>query len=96
MLGEVAPLLQEVAAWCIALTAVLAFLAVVCRTRLCRWLFATLITEPVTHWLRREVEEVVAPIRSDVEYVRAEVTLNGGKSLKDTVTRIERHIGIGQ
>ena len=96
MVAEVSPLVLDVAAWCIALTAILTFFALVSRTRLFRWLFATLVAEPVTHWLRREVEEVVAPIRSDVEYVRAEVSLNGGRSLKDTVQRIEQHVGLGQ
>jgi hypothetical protein len=89
MVAEVPALLVEVAAWCIAATAILTFWALVCRTRLCRWLFAALIAEPVTHWLRREMEEVVAPIK-------AELTLNGGRSLKDRVEQIAAHVGIDE
>jgi hypothetical protein len=65
-------------AWATFLTA----LALTSRTRMFRWLWSRLVADPVAAWLRGEVESAVAPIR-------AELTTNGGASLKDAAARME-------
>jgi hypothetical protein len=93
MLAQVPVLIQDVGAWCLALTAVLTLLALVSRTRAYRWLFTHMVAEPMTHWLRREITETVEPM---VAPIRAELTTNGGSTVKDSLLRIEHRQAVGE
>jgi hypothetical protein len=81
MFAQVPPIVIDLG----VLLGVFTALVAASQTKPCRYVFGRLVADPVTHWLRREVEDVVAPIR-------AELTTNGGSSVKDAVTRIEHRI----
>jgi hypothetical protein len=49
-----------------------------------RWVWRTLISEPVAGWFQREVHEDTIPL------IKQELQLNGGESIKDAIRRIDR------
>jgi hypothetical protein len=77
--------LRSLAELALALSAIIAFFALVWRLRPTKWLVKNLLHDPFQNWLgatvRAQVDEAVAELR-------LELSPNGGSSLKDKVDRI--------
>lgn len=72
-----------------ALSVIFGFVALATRLRPVRWLGRRLVTVPFGDWVARTVR---AELDDALVEVRAELTFNGGSSLKDQVTRLVRHM----
>lgn len=71
--------------------AVIAATAAVARLRPVRFVFRRLISDPLTCWVRAQVEHVVEPRFAVLEERTKELLPNGGSSMKDRVERIDGH-----
>lgn len=87
-----ASLLTDIGAEAAAVGAIIVALSLVAKSRPCRWVWAKLVAQPLSGWLRAEITHVVEPM---VAEVRAELKPNGGSSLRDRVDRIERIVSGG-
>jgi hypothetical protein len=67
-----------------SLAAILGCCLLVSRLRAVRWVWRTMIADPLAGWQREQVEHVVEPI---VAEVRAELRPNGGSSAYDEFVR---------
>lgn len=57
-----------------------------------RWLFRRLIAGPLSEAWHRELDQQLTPLRAEMSRIRAELTANGGSSLKDVATNTARRL----
>lgn len=72
-------------ALCAAIIAIITCAVLVARLPPVRWLWRRLVAEPAGGWFRHQV-------RAEVEDITAQVTKNGGASLRDAIDRIEKRL----
>lgn len=80
-------LLQEYAGALVAVAAMLTAIKIITGAGPFRWVWNRLIHQPVRESLREVITAEVSPL---LESVRAELTTNGGSSLRDAINRLER------
>ena len=88
MIGAVNAVLANVAATIGVLAALIASLGVLSKTpfgRGMRWLWRRVVTEPMAGWLKMTIAEV-----ADERVVKVLMSPNGGKSLHDVATAVNR------
>lgn len=89
MLAEVPQWLSDVVATLAALAAIGTSATVLSRFAPVRWVWRQLVGDPLARWFRREVRDEVDEA---VEPIKAELSTNGGRSLKDAVGRLEQNV----
>lgn len=87
---------QDGAAWAGFLLLISGLLGVMFKSRLGRWVFRKLISEPLTDKAREVINESLDPVYLEVEDLRGhianighELTTNNGSSLKDAIRATE-------
>lgn len=87
VIGEVAgqQTLTDLAAMAAAILVVCAAAAAAVRLPPVRWLGRTLVSQPVTAWLNRELTEAIEPIITQLHP-------NGGGSARDAIDRVEARL----
>ena len=80
--------LQQYAGALVAISAAIVAIKVITGGGPFKWLWDRLIHQPVREGLREVIVAEVSPL---LEAVRAELTTNGGSSLRDAVNRLEHH-----
>lgn len=88
--STIADTLRDLGTVAAALAAIVTLSALVARLRPVRWVFKTLVGQPVQSFFRAEVKEVV---EEALRPVRHELEFDHGHSLKDAVWTIARHTG---
>lgn len=78
MLADGAAALIDVGAAAGALVAIIGAVVLVTRLRPVKWLWRTLVSEPLSRWFRAQVREEVGPAVQ-------ELSPNGGESFRDLV-----------
>lgn len=92
MLADVPQTLTDVGVYAGVLAAIITTAGLVSRLRPVKWLWRTIISDPAAGWFRREVAE---EIEQALVPVKAELSANGGDSVKDmaiTAARIATRI----
>ena len=87
--------LRSTAEIAIALSAIIGFILLLARLRPVKWLTRRLLTDPFKYWFRSSVREEVTDVVTQVVEqaiapIKAELSFNGGSSLKDQVTQLVR------
>lgn len=85
----------------VALSAIIGFVLLVARLRPVKWFVRKVVTDPLKSWFRQSVREeleqvveltatpmVEEVVERAIAPIRAELTFNGGSSIKDQVTRL--------
>ena len=88
MNAAVNAVLANVAATIVVLAGIVGALGVLAKTPFgkgMRWLWRRIVTEPISGWLRHTVAEV-----ADERVVKVLMSPNGGKSLHDVATAVQR------
>jgi hypothetical protein len=80
-------LLQQYAGALVAVAAMLTALKIITGAGPFKWVWDRLIHQPVRESLREVINAEVSPL---LESVRAELTTNGGSSLRDAINRLEK------
>lgn len=84
MLAQIPPVLEDAAAFALAITTIGAACALVFRTRPVKWAWQRLVTEPAGQVLDDRVERAVTRVvEPRMAELRAELRPNGGQSLHD-------------
>lgn len=81
--GAVPAIVQDFGVWCGVILSFLGVCAALSRTRGARWLWRHIVSQPVGKWITGMVEAVV---EDKVAPIRAELSFNGGGTVKDKVT----------
>ena len=79
--------LQQYAGALVAIAAALTAIKIITGGGPFKWIWNRLIHQPVRESLREVIVDEVSPL---LESVRAELTTNGGSSLRDAINRLEK------
>lgn len=89
MLATAASALRDFGAVCAAVGAIVVTLGLLTKAKPVRWVFRTLVGDPVTRWHRAQtlyvVEAAVAPIHEQLKP-------NGGQSVRDRIDLLESKV----
>lgn len=86
MLATAGDTIRDLGAVCAAVGAIVVTVGLLTRAKPVRWVFRTMIGDPITKWHRNQVSWVVEPSLAEI---RDQLRVNGGKSLRDRVDAIE-------